>query len=169
MSERFIGVDIAGQLTQPPHHVYCVATLKSKKSGQQKWVVCLTRQRIDQLSKDNPDWIEKVSAILIFRSADALLEERGNYAIYIDKDFHGITRKKVSLYLKRLFGVINYGKGFRADPPFDFLPKELNKVIQHADKKATLARGKTLQPDETDPPMTRMLDILEEARRKGIV
>lgn len=170
MSTRFIGVDISGELKKRPDHVYCVATRTSNK-GQRKYIVCLTRKRIEELRTKIPDWQEKLSAILIFRSLDcgAVLQE--NYAIHIDIDWHGITRKKVSRYLKRSFGFKNYGKGYRADPPFDFIPKELSEAVRHADRKASEARGKDslMKPDETDPPIDDLLEELEHARKKGIV
>lgn len=169
MSDRFIGVDIGGQLKQSPGHVYCVATRKSSK-GQRKRIICLTRRTVEKLRKTVPDWEEKLAAILFFTSIndEDILQE--NYAILIDKDFHGTTLTKVERYLKRLFGIVNYGKDYRADPPFTFIPKieDRSKVIKHADHKATQARRKVLPPDETDPPIDKLLEILEEARRKKI-
>jgi len=170
LSNRFIGVDIGGQLKQYPDHVYCVATRNSDK-GQRKRVVCLTRERIEELRKKVPDWEEKLAAILYFISVNHkdILQE--NYAIFIDKDFQGATLTKVERYLKRLFGKVNYGKGYRADPPFTFIPRIEDRTdsVKHADIKAQRARGKDLLPDEKDPSIDELLEILEDARRKKIV
>jgi len=126
---------------------------------------------VEELRKTVPDWEEKLAAILYFVSINHrdILQE--NYAILIDKDFQGTTLTKVERYLKRLFGVVNYGKDYRADPPFTFIPKIADRTnsVRHADLKAQRARGKDLPPDETDPSIDKLLEILEDARRKKIV
>ncbi|KPV64257.1 MAG: hypothetical protein AOA66_0346 [Candidatus Bathyarchaeota archaeon BA2] len=165
MKKPFVGVDFAGQLEQPPHQ-YSVATRFSRKK-QHKWIICLSRDRINELSIGCADWREKIYAILILKTVNKVFQP--GCVIHIDKEFHGTTQKKVSNYLRRLFGVINYGKGIWANPPFEFLPKEYSAYVREADRKSKQARRKMMHSNETDPPIEKMLEILEDARRRGIV
>lgn len=166
MSERFIGVDRSGEPTHQTDHLYYVATRISNKR-QKKCVVRLTRARIEKLRIVVAEWREKIAAIMMFYAINAIFHP--GYSIQIDKDFLGSRQKKVKGYLKRLFGIVHYGKEFWADPPVEFLPKEHSELIRHADAKAKMARHKKIQPDASDPNIEKLLEILEEARRKGIV
>lgn len=166
LSERFVGVDRAGDFSDQHEHLYFVATRYSRRGKQIKWVICLTRSMIVQLRKQVADFEEKIFAIMIFKAVNQIFHP--GYSIQIDKDYQGRRLRKVKGYVKRVFGVVNYGKAFFADPPLEFLPKEYSKMIRDADQKATRARHKEIKPDETDPNINRLLDIAEEARRKGI-
>jgi len=169
MTEHFIGVDRSGELASQSDHVYCVATKFSRRKQQIRKTVCLERDRINEVTHKNiPDWQEKIYAILFFRVINDPRIFQPGYVIHIDKDFQGKTEDKVRRYLRGLFNRINYGRGFWADPPFEFLPENLSKFVKHADKKAKLARKKNIAPDETNPPLDEMLALLEDLRRKGI-
>ena len=166
MTERFIGVDRSGDFTHPTDHLYFVATRFSRR-GELRRVIRLSREKIEELKRRVADYEEKLSAIMMFIAIDRIFHP--GYSIQVDKDYEGRRLKKVRGYLKRLFGVVNYGRAFSADPPLEFLPKEYSSLIRHADKKANLARHKEIKPDESDPNIEELLKITEEARRKGLV
>lgn len=167
MRERFIGVDRSGEPSNPTDHLYYVATRYTRRNKQQKWVICLSRDKIEELRKSVVEWRESIAAIMIFKAINEVFHP--GYSIQIDKDFHGSRLEKVRRYLKRLFGVINYGKPYWADPPIEFLPKEYSDYIRDADAKAGMARRKEIKPDERDPNIERLIEIIEQARRKGLV
>lgn len=169
MTQRFIGVDRSGELSDETDHVYCVATKISRKGRQIRKIVCLERAKILELRRSNlPDWQEKIYAILFFMVINDSRIFQPGYVIHIDKDFQGKTKDKVGRYLKGLFNRINYGKGFWADPPFEFLPDNVSDYVGHAHEKAAQAREKKMLPDERNPPLEEMLDLLERLRRKGV-
>lgn len=167
MSGRFIGVDRSGEPNHPTDHLYYVATRYSSRGKQKRWVVRLTRQTVEKLRKEVAEWQEKVAAVMTFKVVNEVFHP--GYSIQIDKDFQGERLKKVRRYLKRLFGVVNYGRAYWADPPFEFLPKVFSEFIRDADTKALQARRKRIRPDETDPNIEKLLDILEKARRNKVV
>lgn len=169
MTERFVGVDRSGELLSSTDHLYCVATKISRKGRQVKKIVCLEREKILEINRLNvPDWQEKIYAILFFKVINDPKIFQPGYVIHIDKDFQGKTKNKVGRYLKALFNRINYGKGFWADPPFEFLPDSISKYVDHAHQKAQEARKKNIPPDERNPALEDMLNLLEKLRRKGV-
>lgn len=166
MAERFIGVDRSGSFKHPTDHLYFVATRFSRRR-QAKWVICIRRRTLKELRKRVADWQEKIAAIMMFKAINKIFHP--GYSIQIDKDYQGKQLKKVRTYLKRLFGVVNYGKAFWANPPVEFLPDQYSSLIRHADRKAGMARRKRIPPNESDPDIEDLLEILEHARIKGIV
>jgi len=120
-----------------------------------------------ELQKRVVEWRESIAAIMMFKAINNVFHP--GYSIQIDKDFHGSRLKKVRRYLKRLFGVVNYGRPYWADPPIEFLPKEYSMLIRRAHKKSKMARRKKIHPDEVDPNIEDLLEIIKQARKKGIV
>lgn len=163
MSKRFIGVDRSGDLKNPTDHLYYVATRHSRRKKEKKWVICVTKEQKKRFQKTVPECHELIGAIMMFKTVNSIFHP--GYSIQVDKDYHGKSRKRVLYYMQRLFGSVNYGKPYCADPPIEFLPKEYSSSVKHADAKSKLARKKRLLPDEVDPNIEDLLNILKKARR----
>jgi hypothetical protein len=163
LSKRFIGVDRSGDLNHPTDNLYYVATRFTRRKKETKWVVCVSYEQKKTFQKSVPEWHESIAAIMMFKAVNKIFHP--GYSIQIDKDFQGQSREKVLYYMQRLFGSVNYGKPFWADPPIEFLPKEYSSSVKHADGKSKLARKKELPSDEVDPNVEDLLCILKKARR----
>jgi hypothetical protein len=151
-----IGVDSSGQVKNPP--VWMVATRKSKKKGQRKYVVYVSREEIEKFRLKIKNWNEKISAILIFRATRYLFH--AGDVILVDRDFSAKTRKYVEKYTKRLFGVSYCGKPHYTSPPIIFSSVRDSPEIKEADIKSNRARHGTVPINEKNPDFAKELEIL---------
>ena len=110
-----VAVDTSGQI-KVDKDVWIVAT---RRQNQLRYSVIHINQHYQSQFVKTENWIEKLNAILFFRVSNELFKSHD--IIEIDKDFQGTHAKYVEKYLKRLFGIFNYGTD-RNNPNIQFIP-----------------------------------------------
>ncbi len=157
-----IAVDTSGHVGDPP--IWVVATRTSKKSGQRHRVIYLSEQKHSEYEEYTPNWVEKLSAVLMFRAIVGLGPVLGIYfegdVIQIDRDFQGDRRDRVESYLARLFFKEFEGQYPLSNPNILFNSVRESKDVKIADYKCTKARHGELAPTISDPELFTDLSLL---------
>ena len=151
-----IGVDSSGHVKNPP--IWIVGTRNSRKKGQKMHSIYISPAKHEQLEQCSANWIEKVSAILIFRAIHPIFCEGD--AIVIDKDFQGKTCKYVEVYLKKLLCHKYPRKPLMSNPNVFFIPDNQSAEVKHAHIKSKNLRYKRITLDEKDPDLSKEFEIL---------
>jgi len=154
----FIGVDCSGQPKNPP--MIAVATRWSRRQRQNKFIVLISKEKIDEYRAKYRDWQEKIYAALFFKVIDKILV--ADYEIHIDKELHNSkAQQKLNAYLKRLFGMIHSGDIRKENPKIFFHTKEKSEYVREADKKTKWARDGRIEIDEKRATLDWLMRLLE--------
>ncbi|MGB7955879.1 MAG: hypothetical protein WCF23_18045 [Candidatus Nitrosopolaris sp.] len=98
------------------------------------------------------NWVEKLYAILYYKTSNSLLSASDN--IVIDKDFQGSQANHIKQYMTNLFGFFQ-----SSDPEIQFLPAKLSKEIREAHFMTKRARYKKISVQK-NPPIKREFEYL---------
>jgi len=139
-----IGVDSSGIVNDPP---ICMAAVRLKPKQKHR-ILYMSKNKHEEYKnkmydgkKQNDEWRLKLSSALIFKSIENLIKQ--NDIIQIDTDFAGDRKKRVTHYIKKLFG--NYYQGTPLEnPEIQFVPPMHSDYVKEADRKSKLARHKKI-------------------------
>jgi hypothetical protein len=135
-----VAIDTSGQILRDSD-VWIVA-LRMQNQPKHTGVYINNDYQNDAKNIIMKNWVDKLYAILLYRTSNTLLES--NDIIQIDKDFHNKRAKKIQEYMERLFGVFNVGTD-RTKPIIQFLPPKYSKPVREAHKLSQSARhGKVM-------------------------
>jgi hypothetical protein len=128
-----VAIDTSGQI-KIDRDVWVVAT---RRQNQLRYSAIHINQQYQNWFVQTDNWVEKLSAILFFKTSNELFKSHD--IIQIDKDFQGTRAKHVEKYLKRLFGLFNYGTD-RNNPNIQFIPAKYSADVREAHQYTQLAR-----------------------------
>lgn len=145
-----VGVDSSGIVKNPPEPVWMAAI--RKVNVQYHNILYLSVPECEKYRKlIGENWVEKLSAALIFKSLEPLIKYSD--IVQIDRDFLGWRRKYVEKCLHKLFGKRFFGRYPLSDAKIQFIGEESDDVAE-ADTKSWNARHKRVDcrkcPDLTD-------------------
>ena len=133
------------------------------------WIVAVRRQNHlthtgvyinqnyqNQFRNITRNWVDKLYAILFFRTSNTLLKTHD--IIQIDKDFQGRRADEIRRYMERLFGVFNQGTD-RTKPIIQFLPPKYSREVREAHKISQSARHGEITITQ-NPNITKEMNCL---------
>lgn len=147
-----VAIDTSSQIkVHPDVWIVAIRNTRDRYTG-----VYINRDFQAQFEK-RTDWVEKLYAILFYKTANTLLKY--DDSIVIDYDFQGSRADHIKGYMKSLFNFFNQGTDTH-DPDIKFLPAQVSKEVREAHFIAKRARHKKISVQK-NPPIKREFEYLE--------